>query len=139
MIGVTEVKHVSGAGLNARGLHAHFGAVRAEVTLVGDVVIVAADGRIRAGGLALAGVFAAVGINADDASGVMVDGVVWASFKAGRVFALHAERGQEIAGDFGVGAMLPVINFGAIAAERDVVFDFAGDGAGVTADAALNV
>ena len=52
---------------------------------------------------------------------------------------MHAQRGQEVAGDFGIGAVLPVINLGAIAAERDVVFDFAGHRAGVAANAALNV
>ena len=52
---------------------------------------------------------------------------------------MHAQRGQEIAGDFGIGAVLRVVNLAAIAAERDVVFNFTGGGAGVAADAALNV
>ena len=40
MIGVAEVKYLSGAGFNARGLHAHFGAVRAKIAFVRDVVVV---------------------------------------------------------------------------------------------------
>ena len=124
---------------NARGLHADLRPVRAKITLVSDVVVVATNRCVRAGGLAFTGVFTAIWVDANDASGIVINRVIRTRFKAGRVFALHAQRGQKIAGDFGIRAVLPVINLGAIAAERDVVFDFAGHRAGVAANAALNV
>ncbi len=139
MIGVTEVENLSRAGLDAGGLHADFGAVRTEITLVSDVVVVATDGGVGASGFAFARVFAEIRIDAYNAAGIVINGVIRAGFETGRVFALHAEGGQEVARDFGVRAVLLVINLGAIAAERDVVFDFAGHRAGVAANAALNV
>ena len=117
MIGVAEMKNLGRAGLDARGLHADFGSVRAEIAFVGDVVVVAPDGGVRAGGFAFTGVLAAVWVNANHAARIVVNGVIRAGFEAGRVFALHAQRWQEIAGDFGVGAVLPVINLGAEAGE----------------------
>ena len=139
MIGVAEVEHLCRAGFDARRLHADFSAVRAEIALVSDVVVVATDGSVRARRFAFAGVFAAISVDAHYAARIVIDCVIWTGFEAGRVFALHAQRGQEIARDFGVVAVLPVINLGAIATERDVVFDLAGDRAGVAANAALNV
>ena len=65
--------------------------------------------------------------------------MVVAGFEAGRVFALHAQRGQKVAGDFGELALVVVVDLGAKAPEWHFVFDLAGDGAGVASYAALHV
>ena len=113
--------------------------MRAEIAFVGDVAFIATDSGVRAGALAITGVIAQIRVDANDAVSQATDGFGGTDIEAGGVFALHAQCGQKIAGDAGVFAMLPLINLGAIATERDVIFDFAGYRAGVAADAALNV
>ena len=80
-----------------------------------------------------------IGKHANDAVFAHFNGVVGAGFQARRVFALHAQGGQEVAFDFGEFAVVVVVDLGAKAAKRHFVFDFAGHRAGVAANAALYI
>jgi hypothetical protein len=84
-------------------------------------------------------VIALIGDHANDAVGTAFNRFVVARLQARRVFTLHAKRRQKISFNGGEFAVFPVINFSAKPCEGHVVFDFAGDGAGVASNAALNV
>ena len=78
IIRITEMKHLGWASLDASRLHIRIQAVRAKITFVGDVIFIATNCSIGAGGLAIALMVAFVWDHPHDAVRAAFNGLGWA-------------------------------------------------------------
>jgi hypothetical protein len=113
--------------------------VRAKIAFISYVVVVTANSAIGTGRLARAQVVAFVRYHPHNTVGSHLNRFVVAGFDTGRVFALHAQRGQKVTRNFREFALVQVIHFSAKTPQRDFVFDLASHRASVAANATLYV
>ena len=142
-VGVVEITDLDRLGRThdlTRRLEVHLDAVVAHVALVRRVGLgVDVQRVVRAGVHARLAPDAVVVLEVDDAVLGPIERRGRADLHARRVVALVASHHRELAGDVGERTGLDVFHPGAVHPEGDVVLAFAGDGAGVTADATVAV
>jgi len=139
VVGVTKTENIGRASFHACRFHICIQPVRTEITFIGNVVIVIANGAIGARGLAGTQSITLVGNHAHDAVCTTNNCITGAGLEARRVFALHTQRRQEAPSDFGELALVVVIHLGTKATQWYVVFNLAGHGAGVATNTTLHV
>src|SRR5690606_23827719 len=114
--------------------------VRAEMALLDRAeVIVQVDRVVRAGLHARAAADAGVAVDVHDAVGPFLQSVDRADLDARGVGAVVAAEHGEVAADVGITPLLDVLDRRAEVADGHAVLGFAGDGAGVAADAGVVV
>ena len=137
--GIVEVAEDAALGrahADARRQQLVLDAVRAEVALLGGVgVRIDEELIVRARFHAGAAADAAVAVEIDDPVAALEERVGRADARARRLVALVAQNGKEEAAGVGERALLDGLDPAAVHANGNLVFGFAGDGAGVTSDA----
>ena len=140
IIEVTGHDRLGRADHHARRLQAELHSVRAEVALLGGVLLgVDVDGVIRAGVHARLAADAARRVEVDDAVGPPEQRSGRADRDARRGVAVVAPQDREQPAAVGVLTLLDVLQPGAVDAEGHLVLGLAGNGARMAADAAVLV